>query len=218
MGEPAGRGGRTRQVPLDEGAAAGCWPRCCGAGELDAADAEIAAALAILRAASPLDTPGALATLAALRLAQGRAAEARAAAEEGLAKYEAMAACGFFRGAFLRLVHAECLAAMGDRAAAGAAIAARARLLAIADRIGEPGYRRSFLEDVPENRRTLELAAQWASGAVPAGSAEQVRLTRGGGERATARAARRPRGADRGPAPIDDAGTFDLGGAEAPRC
>ena len=141
----------------------------------DAADAEIGAALAILRAASPLDTPGALATLGALRLAQGRAAEARAAAEEGMAAYEAMAACGFFRGAFLRLVHAECLAALGDRAAAGAAIAAaRARLLAIADRIGGPGYRRSFLEDVQENRRTLELAAQWAEGAVPAGSAERL--------------------------------------------
>jgi tetratricopeptide (TPR) repeat protein len=155
---------RTRPVPLDAGR--GQWALAevlRRAGELDGADAAIQAALALLRVASPLDTPGALATLAAVRLAQGRIAEALAAAEEGLAKYEAMGTCGFFRGAFLRLVHAESREATGDHEAAKAAIAAaRARLLAIAAKIGDPEYRKSFLEGVPENRRTLELARQWA--------------------------------------------------------
>ena len=156
--------GRTRRVPLDEGR--GQWALAevlRRAGELEAADAEIRAALATLRMAAPLDVPGVLATLAALRLAQGKTAEALAAAQEGLAKYEAMAACGFFRGAFLRLVHAECLEASGDHEAAKAAIAsARERLFAIAAKIGALEYRKSFLESVPENRRTLELARQWA--------------------------------------------------------
>jgi len=156
--------GRTRRVPLEEGR--GRWVLAevlRRAGELEDADAEIQAALATLRTAAPLDVPGALATLAALCLAQGRTAEALAAAEEGLANYEAMATCGFFRGAFLRLVHAECLEAVGDHEAARAAIAsARERLFAIAAKIGDPDYRNSFLESVPENRRTLELARQWA--------------------------------------------------------
>lgn len=155
--------GQVRRVPLDEGR--GHWALAevlRRAGELESADAEIQAALAILRMASPLDTPGVLATLAALRLAQGRTAEALAAAQEGLATYESMAACGFFRGAFLRLVHAECLEAARDHEAAKTAIArARERLFVIAAKIGDPDYRRSFVESVPENRQTLELARQW---------------------------------------------------------
>ncbi len=155
--------GRIRHLPVDEGR--GHWALAevlRRAGELEAADAEIQAALALLRRAAPLDVPGALATLAALRLAQGRIPEALAATAEGLERYEAMGACGFFRGAFLRLTHARCLDAAGDHDAARAAItAARARLFAIADKIGDPEYRRSFLEVVPENRQTLELAHQW---------------------------------------------------------
>lgn len=155
--------GQTRRVPLDQGR--GHWVLAevlRRAGELDRADAEIQAALAILRTASPLDTPGVLATLAALRLAQGRSAEALAAAEEGLAKYEAMATCGFFRGAFLHLVHAECLEAAQNHDAARAAITrARERLFAIAAKIGDPAYRKSFMDGVPENRQTLALAQQW---------------------------------------------------------
>jgi tetratricopeptide (TPR) repeat protein len=155
--------GRSRRVPLDEGR--GHWVLAevlRRAGELEGADAAIQAALAILRMASPLDTPGALATLAALRLAQGRTAEALAAAGEGLARYEAIAACGFFRGGFLRLVHAECYEAAGDHAAARAAIAtARQCLNAMAAKIGDPDHRKSFFEDVPENRKILELARQW---------------------------------------------------------
>jgi tetratricopeptide (TPR) repeat protein len=156
--------GRSRGLPLDE--ARGHWVLgevLRRAGELDAAEEEIQAAVTSLALVCPLDHPGALASLATLRLAQGRPAEALAVAEDALAKDESMGACSiFFRGAFLRLVHAECLEATGRHDAAAAAIArAKERLFVIAEKIGDPAYRKSFLEEVPENRRTLELAAQW---------------------------------------------------------
>jgi eukaryotic-like serine/threonine-protein kinase len=128
-------------------------------GDLVAAEREIEAALA---PAMPLEAPGVLATLARLRLAQDRAAEALVAAEDAMARYTAMGACGLFRAAFVRLAHAEALHATGAHDAAHAAIAqARARVLAIAARIADPGYRASFLAQVPENARTLTLARTW---------------------------------------------------------
>jgi hypothetical protein len=48
-----------------------------------------------------------------------------------------------------------------EEAARDALAAARARLRSIADRIADPAYRRSFLEAVPENARTLALARSW---------------------------------------------------------
>ncbi|HEX7840142.1 MAG TPA: AAA family ATPase, partial [Kofleriaceae bacterium] len=72
--------GRARHNSLDEGR--GRWVlaevlRCIG--DLDGADREIQAALGLAMA---LDHPGVLATLSTLRLAQGRAGEALAAADE----------------------------------------------------------------------------------------------------------------------------------------
>jgi eukaryotic-like serine/threonine-protein kinase len=156
--------GKERQMPFAEGR--GHWALAevlRRAGELDAADAELKTAFALLESASPVDLPGAFATLAALRLAQGRTTEALTAAEQGMAKYQATGTCGyFFRNAFLRLVHAECLDAAGLRDEARAAIAsARDWLLSVAQKIRTPSYRTSFLENVPENRRTLELTRQW---------------------------------------------------------
>jgi eukaryotic-like serine/threonine-protein kinase len=131
-------------------------------GDLDGADREIQIALAM---AVPLEQPGVRATLSAIRLAQGRAEDALAAAEDAMARTEAMGGCGLFRGAFVRLVHAEALHATGAHEAAARAIAdARARLLAIADKIGDPDYQASFLERVPENARTLALANAWLGG------------------------------------------------------
>ena len=128
-------------------------------GHLEAAEREIQVALGMI---IPLEQPGALATLSALRLAEGRAADALAAAEDALAREAAMGGCGMFRGAFVRLGHAEALHATGAHDAARRAIdAARARLAAVAGRIADPAYRRSFLEDVPENARTLALADAW---------------------------------------------------------
>jgi eukaryotic-like serine/threonine-protein kinase len=89
-------------------------------------------------------------------------ASALAAAEDALSRYTSKGACGMLRGAHVRLIHAECLHAAGDQDGARAAIAtARERILANAAKIGDADYRRSFLENVPENARTLELARQW---------------------------------------------------------
>jgi hypothetical protein len=128
----------------------------------EAAEHQIQAALAILASISAHDIPGILSTLCFVRLAQGRVAEALATAEDAIARCGAIGSCGFFRTSFVRLAHAEALEAAGDMAAACAAIrVARARLLAIVDRIADPGYQKSFLENVPENARTLALAARW---------------------------------------------------------
>jgi len=128
-------------------------------GDLDAADRELTAALGM---AMPLEYPGVLGTLSALRLAQGRTGEALTVAEDAVARCATMGGCGMFRGAFVRLVHAEALHAIGAHDAAHHAIAgARTRLLAIADRIADRQYRTSFLESVPENARTLGLADAW---------------------------------------------------------
>ena len=109
----------------------------------------------------PLERMAATATLAAALLAQGRAAEALVAAEEALQQYEALGAFGF-RGAYARLVHVEALEATGDHASAATALAtARDRLLLQAAKIGDLALRRRFLEDLPENARTLALARQW---------------------------------------------------------
>jgi eukaryotic-like serine/threonine-protein kinase len=125
---------------------------------------------ALLSASSRIDCAGVLATRAALCLRQGHAAEALAAAEDGLSRHKALGACGFFRGVRQRLVHAECLAAVGQRDAAHKAIAlSRDRLRCIAEDIAEPAYRKSFLEEVPENRRTLDLALAWLGGGALSG-------------------------------------------------
>jgi hypothetical protein len=41
---------------------------------------------------------------------------------------------------------------------------ARERLMKIADEIDDPHWRRSFLENVPENARTMRFAAKWGLG------------------------------------------------------
>jgi hypothetical protein len=131
-------------------------------GDLEGAECEIQAALGTIGMMSPLDSPAALSTLCRVRLAQGRVAEAVSTASEAFGKYSAMNTCGFFRVAFVRLAHAEALEAAGDHAAAHAAIrVARERVLAAADRIHDPRYRKSFLEEVPENARILTLASAW---------------------------------------------------------
>jgi hypothetical protein len=152
--------GRARRIPPEE-----CRGRWALAevlrrqGDLEGAERELAAALGL---SVPLDRPAILATLSELRLVQGRAAEALAAAEEAIERATAMRGCGMFRGAAVRLAHAEALHATGDLGAARAAIAeARDRLLAVAGKIDDPTYRRSFLEQVSANARTLALARAW---------------------------------------------------------
>jgi len=133
-------------------------------GDLEGAEREVQIAL---RLAVPLEHPGVLGTLSALRLSQGRAEDALAAAEDAVARCTAMGGCGMFRGAFVRLAHAEALHATGAHDAARRAITeARTRLFTIAGRITDPAYKKSFLENVPENARTLALAHAWLEEAV----------------------------------------------------
>jgi hypothetical protein len=104
-----------------------------------------------------------------LRLAQGRAADALAAAEEAAAACAAMGGCGMYRGAFVRLARAEALHATGAGEAARAAIAdAVTRLLAVAGKIPDAAHRARFLEAVPENSRTLARAREWDADLAPA--------------------------------------------------
>ncbi|MBX3270106.1 MAG: protein kinase [Sandaracinaceae bacterium] len=128
-------------------------------GELDAALREALAAVEQLREVAPPLRPLAFATLASVHLRRGEPAEALAAARE------AMGAESIEAGeSLVRLAYAEALHAGGQRAEARAAIAeAAARLRERADKIHDAGYRDSFLTRVPENARTLALAAAWAA-------------------------------------------------------
>ncbi|HWO22584.1 MAG TPA: protein kinase [Kofleriaceae bacterium] len=152
--------GRAQGVAIDEGR--GRWALADvlrRLGELDGAEREIQLALGMVL---PIEQPGVLATWSAIRLAQGRAADALATAEDAVARLEAMGGCSMFRAPLVRLARAEALHANGAHDAARRAIAeARTRLKAIADRIGDPDYKQSFLGVVPENVRTLALARAW---------------------------------------------------------
>jgi tetratricopeptide (TPR) repeat protein len=101
------------------------------------------------------------ATLAVALLAGGDGAGALEAASEGMRILESLG--GIDQGeARLRLAYARAQELSGDRAAARAAIEeARERLEARAATIHEEDFRRSFLENVPENAETLALAREW---------------------------------------------------------
>jgi eukaryotic-like serine/threonine-protein kinase len=143
----------------------GRWRWMCGdvlrrLNRLSEAEREALAALDLLGRSAP-ERAVMMATLAATVLAQGRPAEALASAEGAMAELEELG--GFaFKGAFVHLVHAEALHAAGkDADAAEKIAAARERLLAQAGKIADSALEQSFLENVPENARTLELARQW---------------------------------------------------------
>jgi tetratricopeptide (TPR) repeat protein len=102
----------------------------------------------------------AFAVLSATMGAQGRRAEALAAAQQAM---EILASEGEIEEgeSLIRLAHAEALLAIGDaRGAAAACADARASLLARAGKIADAELRRSFLERVPENARTLSLSEE----------------------------------------------------------
>jgi tetratricopeptide (TPR) repeat protein len=129
-------------------------------GDLEAAEREALTAIDGF-AGRPRNRSLALTTLADVRLAQGRPARALASAKEAMAAQEAVPPA-YRAGAYLPLLHAEALFATGDHEGARAAIArARTELLARADQIGDSAYRKTFLENVPENARTLARAQQW---------------------------------------------------------
>ncbi len=129
-------------------------------GDLAGAAREAAAAVELLAVAPPLKA-NALAVLAFVRLEQGNAVEALAAAKEAMGLLESLG--GLEEGeSFLRLVHAEALFASGDVNAACRAIeAARTRLLDRAAKLSDPVARERFLHTVSENARTLDRATRW---------------------------------------------------------
>jgi tetratricopeptide (TPR) repeat protein len=102
----------------------------------------------------------ALANLADVLFARNRVREACAAALEGYSIYRELE--GVEEGeSLIRLEHALALQASGDVAGASEAILeARRRLLERADRIRDQRLRRSFLDHIPENARTLALASR----------------------------------------------------------
>ena len=133
---------------------------CALAGDL--VDAERQARLSVeLMSESPSARLDDLATLAYVLIARQRCEPALAAAHEALALLESLGGINWSESR-VRLVHAEALHATGNTEAARAAIeVARASLLARAAKIKDPSWRASFLDRVPENARTLELARQW---------------------------------------------------------
>ncbi|XYI03008.1 protein kinase domain-containing protein [Sorangium sp. So ce1128] len=129
---------------------------------------ELAAAEEELRAVGDLDAlvPMVRAThlslQAEIRIRQRRADEAVALAREALAWNRRAGAVFAPRQESLPAIYAEALHASGDAEAAREVIrAARDELLARADRIGDPAFRRGFLENVSANARTLALASAW---------------------------------------------------------
>jgi eukaryotic-like serine/threonine-protein kinase len=139
-----------------EGLARSTLARICRLrGDLAAAAMEACTAIELLQPI-PFDHAAARAELAAVRLAEGNAAEALALTREA---YQRVLDTPGYGEAAVRLTHAEALLAAGDTVAAHAVLgAARRRLLERADRITDAALRASFLARVPDNARTLALA------------------------------------------------------------
>jgi len=116
--------------------------------------------------AVPAFQPFAVALLARALLAQGRIAEALPLAREAYAALEKMGAVDDGE-ATIRLALAECLAAAKDEAAPEAVAATARWLLARADKLGNPGFRESFLTRIPEHRRILELTRDFGIPGLP---------------------------------------------------
>jgi tetratricopeptide (TPR) repeat protein len=129
-------------------------------GDLVAAETQSREALRTVQAAA---RPSMLARLASVLLRQGRPSEALIAAREAHVLLETLG--GVEEGeSHVRLVFAESLRATGDHDAACAAIRrARDRVRERADQITDAAWRASFLENLPENARTLEVARDMLS-------------------------------------------------------
>ena len=112
----------------------------------------------------PLMKATILGVLADLLVQQGHPEEALHHAEEGMALLAS--AGGLDEGdARLRLAHARALRSLGrNEEAAGAIARAREQLLAMAARLEGTEWQKSFLERVPENAATLDLARAWCDG------------------------------------------------------
>jgi tetratricopeptide (TPR) repeat protein len=122
--------------------------------------AKIAARALELSAADPSTHAPALATLSRVELARGRAVHALSAAEKAIALLHQHQL--FENVAIVRMMHVESLLACGRAHEARAAIAeARTWLHERADKIDDAALQRSFLTNIPENARLLQLASEW---------------------------------------------------------
>jgi tetratricopeptide (TPR) repeat protein len=129
-------------------------------GDLDYAERHAREALTCSRdAGGDTDEPTALAILARSLVEQGRNEEALEHAKAAFQHLESMEATS--HEGEVRLMYAEALHAAGNPDALAAIEKARDRLLRRADQIQKPERRESFLTLVPENARTLRLAAEW---------------------------------------------------------
>ena len=102
--------------------------------------------------------PQILASLARVQLARGATGDALASATEAAAILEELG--GVEEGeSLVRLMLVETLLAAGERTEAiAAARSAYARLIERAAKISDRNYRKMFVEQLPENARTIELA------------------------------------------------------------
>jgi tetratricopeptide (TPR) repeat protein len=131
-------------------------------GDFQAAEREARAALEQVSDIPTFRTKG-LASLAQALTVLGNHREALAAANQALEVLDAVAGVDDWE-AFVRLVHAEAVQAAGDSEGARLLLGiARERLLERAARIDSPALRQSFLEQVPEHSRTLQLSASDAA-------------------------------------------------------
>jgi hypothetical protein len=126
------------------------------AGDRQMAEREAAEAVRLLEVSKPTQV-SAYAALAHALLAQDRAADALLAAEEGMSILNALVRVEDGE-ASLRLAYVESLARSGrNDEAERAGRDALARLTARASTIRETRWRRTFLENVAENARTVAL-------------------------------------------------------------
>jgi hypothetical protein len=138
----------------------------------DCESAEREAAGAMDRLIAPLDGAWATATLADIRLRQGRATEALSLAQQAVNR------CGGLRAVHIMQtdiapIYIDALYAAGDHAGARTALAALCEdMLLAAERIRDPEFRKSFLENVPCNARTLALARQSPGTAMDEGTTQ----------------------------------------------
>ncbi|MDB4997031.1 MAG: protein kinase, partial [Myxococcaceae bacterium] len=128
---------------------------------LDEAEAETRIGVELLQEMPPF-LATAYAVLATIEIERGNVAAALAHDARALELYAAAKGVVIDGEAFVYLAHAEALNAAGDEPGARVAIAsARDRLMLRADKIQNRVWRRSFLDKIRENARTLARAGEW---------------------------------------------------------
>ncbi len=133
-------------------------------GDLEGAEREARDAVSALNAVPTLSAH-ALGVLSQVLLSRGRNPEALSAAREAMTILEKLGALEEGE-TLVRLVYAQSLFSVGEVAGARQEIEkGRARVLTISAKINDEKLRRCFLENVPENARTLSLAAAWTAAA-----------------------------------------------------